>query len=208
MPAGFFGILASESAKTGFTDLKQRQTTAWEKQIEVLNSACEALVREIPTSGAWGLLVEYPIPRRQKRVDAVLLAADLIFCVEFKTEDKSHIKQTQNHRRLCLDLRDFHEESRGRQIIPIAVALKAERVEPAACSATDDLVRPVALANASDLAQIIALIFKTERHPASLTINAADWDYSSYRPVPTIVEAAEALYAGHDVREIAHSYAG
>jgi hypothetical protein len=31
---------------------------------------------------------------------------------------------------------------------------------------------------------------------------------SAYRPVPTIIEAAEALYAGHDVREITHSHAG
>jgi hypothetical protein len=34
------------------------------------------------------------------------------------------------------------------------------------------------------------------------------WNLSAYRPVPTIVEAAEALYAGHNVREIAHSHAG
>ena len=33
------------------------------------------------------------------------------------------------------------------------------------------------------------------------------WDDSVYRPVPTIIEAAEALYAGHDVREIARSHA-
>jgi len=203
------GILAAESAKTGFTDLKQRQTKAWQKQIEVLRTAFEAWVQEIPTSVNWGLLLEYPIPRRQKRVDAVLLAADLIFCLEFKTEDRSHSKQTQNQvEDYALDLRDFHEESRGRRIIPIAVALKAERIEPASDSVADDLVRAVALANASDLAQTIALISSAESNPASQIINAAEWDFSSYRPVPTIVEAAEALYAGHNVREIAHSHAG
>src|SRR5207249_7153094 len=34
------------------------------------------------------------------------------------------------------------------------------------------------------------------------------WDNSPYHPVPTIIEAAEALYAGHNVSEIAHSHAG
>ena len=38
-------------------------------------------------------------------------------------------------------------------------------------------------------------------------IDAARWENSAYRPVPTIIEAAEALYAGHDVREIAHFHA-
>lgn len=207
-PSRILGVLAAESAKTGFTDLKQSQTKAWQKQIEVIRSTFESLTQEIPASGNWGLLLEYLIPRRQKRVDAVLLASDLIFCLEFKTGDISHSRQTQNQvEDYALDLRDFHEESRGRPIIPVAVALKAERVELASYS-VDDPVRPVVLANASDLAPTIALIFKKESNPASPVINAAEWDFSSYRPVPTIVEAAEALYAGHNVREIAHSYAG
>jgi hypothetical protein len=36
-------------------------------------------------------------------------------------------------------------------------------------------------------------------------INAENWDASPYRPVPTIIEAAELLYAGHQVAEIAHA---
>ena len=31
------------------------------------------------------------------------------------------------------------------------------------------------------------------------------WDAAPYRPVPSIIEAAELLYAGHEVREIAHA---
>ena len=39
-------------------------------------------------------------------------------------------------------------------------------------------------------------------------INAEDWAASSYKPTPTIIEAAQALYRGHDVREISRSEAG
>src|SRR6202008_1493746 len=34
------------------------------------------------------------------------------------------------------------------------------------------------------------------------------WARSSYKPTPTIVEAAQALYQGHDVHEISRSEAG
>ena len=36
-------------------------------------------------------------------------------------------------------------------------------------------------------------------------IDPEHWDGSPYRPVPTIIEAAELLYAGHQVADIAHA---
>ena len=109
----------------------------------------------------------------------------------------------------ALDLRDFHEQSHGRRIIPFAVSAKA-LAEPPTISPADwiDAVRPIWRANASDLAPQIAAAFRAESDPKNAIIGGAAWDLSAYRPVPTIVEAAEALYAGHNVREIAHSHAG
>lgn len=203
------GVLATESAKNGFTDLKQKQTKAWQKEIEALKAACFSLQNQFTDSATWGILLEYPIPRRQKRIDAVLLASGVIFCFEFKTEDKiysSHLKrQVEDY---ALDLRDFHDASRNRPIIPVAVALGAPRVNPISYAAASDLVRPVVLAGASALASQIASVFISESHLPSTPIDPAAWDLSAYRPVPTIIEAAEALFAGHNVREIAHSHAG
>ncbi|MBI1760661.1 MAG: DUF2075 domain-containing protein [Acidobacteria bacterium] len=208
-PRRILGTLATESAKTGFTDLKQRQTGAWQKQIEVLKVTCSLLENQFTDCASWGLLLEYPIPRRQKRIDAVLLARNIIFCLEFKTENKiysSHLKrQVEDY---ALDLRDFHEESCNRPIIPVAVALGAPPSEVNSSPATSDLVRPVILAGASDLASRIATVFITEGELPDKPISTITWDLSSYHPVPTIIEAAEALFAGHNVREIAHSHAG
>ena len=45
-------------------------------------------------------------------------------------------------------------------------------------------------------------------HDAAATpIIADDWENSPYRPVPTIIEAAESLFAGHSVTEISHAFA-
>ena len=207
-PARVLGVLASRSAQQGFTDLKQRQTRAWEVEITALRATAAELATSQPTSGEWGLLLEYPIPRRQKRIDAVLLAGDVILCVEFKTEEREHTAQArQQAEDYALDLRDFHEESRGRRIVPIAVSLRAGAT-PAATTASDiEPVRPTLATNGGELARVLAEAFTSETSGDG-QIDAGRWDTSAYRPVPTIIEAAESLFAGHDVRELAHSHAG
>jgi hypothetical protein len=203
------GRLVSASAKTGFVNLKQRQITAWKKQIKTLRATFEALVSHKAEREAWQVLLEYPIPRRQRRIDVVLLARDLIFCVEFKTKAKTHNllarRQAEDY---ALDLRDFPGESFGRRIVPIAVATDAESRQLQAAGFYYDLVRPALLTNALDLFKVLSEAYKSQTDPSEPAIAPKAWDESAYRPVPTIMEAAEALYAGHDVREIAASHAG
>ncbi len=138
----------------------------------------------------------------------MLLARDVVFVIEFKTEEKKHAASTRRQAEdYALDLRDFHEQSRDRVIVPVAVAPNAPSVEPRVAE-NDDLVREAYRANAIDLAAMIKRIFDSETQANRQTINPRAWDQSNYRPVPTIIEAATALYAGHNVREITHSAAG
>jgi hypothetical protein len=203
------GVLAAASAKAGFVDHKNRQTTAWQNQIDILKAGCKALVDENDEFGGWGLLLEYPIPRRQKRIDVVMLARDVIFCIEFKTKAKTHNLQARKQAEdYALDLRDFHSESLGRRIIPIAVSSNAESRELIPSGFYYDLVRPALLTNAADLFKVIVEAYESQTDSNEPAIHPEAWDESAYRPVPTIIEAAEALYAGHDVREIAASHAG
>lgn len=125
------GQLAAGWGDTGFNELKQQQLKAWKLEISVLSDSLRALTAELPAATRWTLLLEYSIPRRQRRIDAVLLAGDLIFCVEFKTKDKAHSRAAERQvEDYALDLRDFHEESCGRQIIPIVVVPKAPAMLP------------------------------------------------------------------------------
>lgn len=208
-PERILGVLALRSAEQGFTDLKQRQTRAWQKQIAALAATAATLIGAIPGSRNWGFLMEYPIPRRQKRIDAVLLAVDVIFCLEFKTEERGHTSQAkQQAEDYALDLRDFHEESRRRRIVPIAVALRADATPETTQTPGDEFVTPTIVANGETLASAVADSFATEASGSTAPLDLLRWDTSPYRPVPTIIEAAESLFAGHDVREIAHSHAG
>ena len=157
-PNRVLGELTAGSAGSGFVELKHRQTIAWQREIEILRACSTVLISEDASRSLWTLLLEYPIPRRQKRIDAVVLAADIILCIEFKTEDKSHNRQTQLQvEDYSLDLRDFHEQSRGRSIVPFAVSAKADVSETRTnLIGKSDCVRPIRLANAIDLASQIS----------------------------------------------------
>jgi hypothetical protein len=200
------GILPSGNQHN---ELQKRQIKAWEREIVVLKSACGELVRLSPVTVKWSLLLEYPIPRRHKRLDAVLLAAEIIFCLEFKTEDKVHSLQSQRQvEDYAFDLHDFHEASHDRLIVPVVVVPKAAPVENSVNKISADAVHEVSLTNRSDLAKVLLEEFDAAHRDGSIPIDPIAWDNSSYRPVPTIIEAAEALFAGHNVRDIAHSHAG
>ena len=193
-----------------YNELKPQQREAWEIEVKVLKAVFYKLVEFIAVAKDWSLLLEYPIPRRSKRLDAILLADDVIICLEFKTGDQIHSPQIDRQiEDYALDLRDFHKESNNRRIVPISVVPKAPVVtNQIETISKDDAVRDVKRANESDLATIISTAYRAEHRDDSRPINASAWDESTYHPVPTIIEAAESLYGGHKVEEIAHSYAG
>jgi hypothetical protein len=202
-------IIGSLSSAYQHNELQKRQIKAWEREIAVLKSTCADLVNCAPTAKKWSLLLEYPIPRRHKRLDAVLLADDVVLCLEFKTEDKAHSLQAQRQvEDYALDMRDFHEMSRDRRLVPVVVVPKAPAIENFSRTPSTDSVCPVLLTNANDLSKVILTAFETDHRSECQPITAEAWDNSAYRPVPTIIEAAETLYAGHNVRDVAHSHAG
>lgn len=206
-PSRIFGVIHRRSTASGFTDLKESQSRAWLVQLNALQSSAAELLAGYPDAQKWGILFEYPIPRRQKRIDVVLLTRDIVLCLEFKTGESKHQKSTARQvEDYALDLRDFHEGSRGRAIVPIAVTVRAERSTSKLGWDHDDLAKPVVRACAEDLTEKISAC--VDQYSTSLDqIDTVAWDNAAYKPVPTIIEAAEALYAGHDVREIARSHA-
>jgi hypothetical protein len=59
-----------------------------------------------------------------------------------------------------------------------------------------------------ELASFLLETFQAEKRTEWTQISSQDWDEGAYEPVPTVIEAAMALYAGMSVREIARSHAG
>lgn len=177
--------------------LEDLQKNAWVKQITILKDTLQSV-----DNGQ--IYFEFSIPRMGKRVDNVLIINDLIFVLEFKVGDnqyqKHSIEQVVDY---CLDLQNFHEGSHHEKLIPVLISTKAEPIENVFKSEAN-LFEPLK-ANQQNLSD---LINKTLLQSNGKQINATDWENSIYKPTPTIIEAAQALYKGHNVKEISRHDAG
>ncbi len=88
--------------------------------------------------------------------------------------------------------------------MPILVSTHAEPAPNALVGSPDGLYQPLR-ANADNLWDVID---ETASQIAEPEFDAEEWAQSIYKPTPTIVEAAQALYQGHDVDDISRSDSG
>jgi hypothetical protein len=206
------GHLIAGGAAAGFATHLHQQTTAWRSQLEVVAQLVSDITARLPAARNWWLLFEYEIPRRERRPDLILLADDVIFVIEFKIGGSSFTAadEWQVHS-YALDLRDFHAQSRDRTIVPVLVVTDAPDAG-SDCSTGHEspplgsVVSP-RKANARQVAATIFATYASLIHDPEKQINPAAWERSAYRPTPTIIEAAEALFAGHGVADISHAFA-
>ena len=177
------------------TDL---QKNAWRKEIDILQDQ----LRSVENGD---IAFEYTIPRMGHRIDVVCIIHGLIFLLEFKVGDREYRKSTADQvMDYALDLKYFHELSADRYIIPISIPTEA----PSVCN------------EVSFMEDKISDVLKCTKDNIGLTINSVlssvqdqdlsmmDWINSRYAPTPTIIEAAQAMYRNHSVRDISRNDAG
>lgn len=202
------GELTDSVASTGIQSTRTTQIETWKSQIAVLRRCADELIGRRQAAKNWHLVLEYELPRRQKRPDAVLLAEDVILVVEFKVGSPSHDAsarwQVEDY---CLNLRDFHAGSTGRAIVPVLCATAAPSAKDSRAPTSGSCVAPIRLANASDLTAVLLSAYSAQHDPDRSPIDVDSWVGAPYRPTLSVIEAAERLYENHDVREISHSYA-
>ncbi|BBO66909.1 hypothetical protein DSCA_08390 [Desulfosarcina alkanivorans] len=191
-------ILGELAIRHDFT-LEDLQKNAWIAQIRILKKILK------PYNGDAHIYFEYSIPRMGKRADVILLINGLIFVIEFKVGDISYsnhaIEQVLDY---SLDLKNFHEQSHHRRIIPVVVATEANATKNRH-RVYDDLVSFPLKANKDNLLSVLLEVTSTSNESK---IDVATWESSLYKPTPTIIEAAQALYKGHSVQEISRSDSG
>lgn len=183
-----FGILA----KNPEFDLAATQKEAWLEQIAFLQRNLEGL------SGV--LLLEFSIPRMGSRVDAVLLIGPVVFVVEFKvgeaTFNRADVEQVWDY---ALDLKNFHETSHLVSLVPILIATEAKESTPVTLAKdADGVYRPILVCPDGFRATIQTVLAEV----TGATLDQIQWAHGAYKPTPTIVEAARALYAHHGVGAI------
>jgi DUF2075 family protein len=180
-------------------DVDINQKNAWIRQISDLK-------RALSNMEGGEIFLEFTIPRMGKRVDAVLLANGLIFVLEYKigasTYDTYAKDQVLDY---ALDLKNFHEGSHDKFLIPILISTRAAPLEET-LELFEDRVAHVLVSNGHDLDKKIA--HTISRIPKQIPISADSWLAAGYKPTPTIIEAAQALYQHHSVADISRSDSG
>jgi hypothetical protein len=141
-----------------------------------------------------------------RRIDVVLLVGPLVFVLEFKVGAGEFTGAARDQVwDYALDLKNFHEASHGVPIVPILVATEASAatlILPVRDA--DDVYRPLAIAKEQIRDAIELLLAQCD----GATIDPDAWWAAPYRPTPSIIEAARALYAQHSVENIARHDAG
>lgn len=179
-------------------DVEHAQRVAWTTTMLVLREALSDIDGH--------LFLEFDVPRLGSRIDAVVITQGIIFPIEFKAgESEFHRHDVHQAWDYGLDLKNFHSASHEAPILPVLVATSAVKSDDTWQPRHPDGVRPPLCTNATQLGRVIRLGCVLER---SAPIDAVEWARAPYHPTPTIVQAAQALYAQHSVEAIARSEAG
>ena len=185
-------------------DTASTQKFAWEQEITLMKQ----VLAPYSTEQGW-ILFEYTIPRLGKRIDVVVLLQERVFVIEFKAGEENFLHQDVDQvLDYALDLKNFHQGSADRAIIPILVATESKQ-HSTLCQLShydDDIYEPL-LTDAEYLSDIFQLVLAENIPSKSYNIALCNWARSRYAPTPTIIEAARSLYLNHSVADITKSEA-
>ncbi len=175
--------------------LDTTQSDAWGEQIRILKTAL------VPYAQNGHIFFEYSIPRLGRRIDVVVILGPVIFVLEFKAGEHrfsaAAIDQVCDY---ALDLKNFHEETHLLAVAPVLIATGAPITDFTIRATThkDGLLVPISVAPV----QLVRVFGEVLAAIGGPSVSAAAWEAGRYSPTPTIIEAAQALYRGHQVSEI------
>lgn len=180
-------------------DTMSTQKFAWIEEIEIMQRVLRPWQFEKAE-----IIFEYSIPRLGKRIDVVVLLQERVFVIEFKAGETEFLHQDVDQvMDYALDLKNFHQGSIDRLIVPILVATES-RQHSTVCQLShyDDGVCEPLLTDTAHLGNILSLVLSDSIQPKTYAVALEDWARSRYSPTPTIIEAARSLYLNHSVEDI------
>lgn len=175
--------------------LEDLQRNAWLAEIVILKKNLTEIDRG-------HIAFEYTIPRIGNRIDVVYIVDGIVFLLEFKVGSREYahhaLDQVTDY---ALDLKNFHRASHNILLVPMLIATKAPEYP-----FDDKKMKPgileVIKCNQDNIIDAIRYVLsKNNANP----LNASEWLNSPYAPTPTIIEAAQALYRGHNVADISRN---
>lgn len=182
-----------------FRTNEPQQVRAWEDTIALLRRVLSALHE----AADWRLILEFPIRRLGRRIDALLIRPHGPLVLEFKIGADTHTnadrRQVEDY---ALDLQDFHAASRCHPIVPILIATRARSMPVCWPLLLGGAAQPID-ANAANLGSILEELWQRLSKFDQPLLDVDAWESAPYRPVPGIIDAACTLYSHYGVADIA-----
>lgn len=171
------------------------QKNTWKTEIDILKE-------QLITFKDGHIILEYTIPRIGNRIDGVFIYKGILFLFEFKVGSNIYlnhdIEQVIDY---ALDLNSFHKESHNKLLVPILICTEASNKDFSISLMKDNILNPL-YCNKNNIANCINNVIENFTQSE---FSPYDWINSIYMPTPTIIEAAQVLYHGHNVEEISRN---
>jgi len=87
--------LSMAYASRGYTAQFSDQTLTWERDLQSLANLLRQCVAISESAIRWGLILEFSIPRKELRIDVVLLVRSVVVLLELKTGQATSVAQRQ-----------------------------------------------------------------------------------------------------------------
>ncbi len=193
-------VLGEIARNSGFA-IELGQRDAWVQQVKILKAQL------VPWANEGHVFFEFVVPRMGRRIDVLVIIRHTVFVIEFKVGEsvftRSALDQVWDY---ALDLKNFHEPSHSTPIAPLLIATETNRGFSAIASShhNDGVLQPVQVSPCSVKDCIEKILWMGD----GADIDPLVWIFGRYKPTPTIVEAASALYGQHSVAELSRSDAG
>lgn len=186
--------LTRSDAVSGFSQVSHNQLESWRGTIELTK---ECLLHPDLRSKIVGVIFEYRVPRREKRIDCILVTSYEIIIIEYKygaaSIKSSYLEQGVDY---GLDIYHYHEESHGRPIHVIVCPTNYNRTDEQIYES--NLLSSLSVVGQSNLINVVQTCISGKYG----NLSVEQWVGSRYRPIPGILDAANMLFANSDLGDI------
>lgn len=157
--------------------LDESQVRAWRDCFDVLKTELPGVNAKHP---GMQIIFEYALPYESgRRPDVILLSEEYVIILEFKQYGRVLAADVDQVKAYARDLREYHYESRGKQVTPVLLLTGIENQKP-------EPYNGITLCSKGWICNLIDGIITGSVTPC----DSQQWMNSKYEPLPTIVDAA------------------
>lgn len=173
-------------------DYSPLQEFAWSEEISILKDVVGKLATPDDSAMKCGIILEYRLPYENRRPDVILLGKEAVTVLEFKSKARATQADQDQVAAYARDLRAYHKECHERTVYPVLVLTRAHD--------TRTEINGVTIISPNRLSEIIEQLPKGPDGEQILIERFLAGD--SYKPLPTLVQAARELFHSGTIRDI------